>query len=58
MTTESRQQDVGLMSTIERLLKEEIEDIQVQRVHDRSISIAFPDGRVVNLVLYGPRGKV
>lgn len=27
------------------------------RIHDRSIQVVFADGRMVSLVLYGPRGK-
>ena len=54
-------QDGMVMGVIEECLKEldwqvPGHKLDVVRVHERNIQVAFPDGRVVSLVLYGPRG--
>lgn len=51
-----KKQDIDLMNYLENCAKQ-LPDVQVVRVHERNMTIAFPDGRVVTLVLYGPRGK-
>jgi len=58
-TEESKAQDVELMDNIGVFLDEleKTYNLKWTRVHDRSIQVAFKDGRVVSLVLYGPRGK-
>jgi len=55
-------QDVELMDNMMAFLHELsiLDDPPVQlavRIHERNIQVTFPDGRVVALVLYGPRGK-
>lgn len=60
---QSKAQDAKLMGVIEETLSGitswdgPFKGLQVMRVHERNIQVAFPDGRVVSLVLYGPRGK-
>jgi hypothetical protein len=62
-TVTGKAQDGALMGLIEEVLKSTAtwqltgQCLNVVRVHERSISVAFPDGRVVSLVLYGPMGK-
>lgn len=54
---ESRNQDEFLMNSLEALIANQntVPVAGVIRIHPRSIQVAFPDGRVVTLILYGPR---
>lgn len=65
-TPESKAQDTLLMDAVAEMLlrnrdgmvpdaKFNVQDYV--RVHERNIQVEFADGRVVSLVLYGPRGK-
>lgn len=58
-TPDSRNQDEFLMNSLEALIGNQntVPVAGVVRVHARSLQVAFPDGRVVTLVLYGPRGR-
>jgi hypothetical protein len=59
-----KSQDAKLMTALEQYIRDGlIEDgltpalvADVIRDHERKMTVAFPDGRVVTLVLYGPRG--
>lgn len=56
---EGKEQDPHLMAAILEYIRDALVDrgtvAGAIKVHDRSIQVAFPDGRVVTLVLYGPR---
>lgn len=51
-------QDAKLMTALEALIRNNnaIPVSGVVRDHERKMTVAFPDGRVVTVVLYGPRG--
>lgn len=53
-------QDGKLMTAVEEYLNDVMIEAgrvcSVLREHERKMTVAFPDGRVVTLVLYGPRG--
>jgi hypothetical protein len=51
-------QDAKLMNLVEEFIsnQNEIPLATVIRDHERKMTVAFPDGRVVTVVLYGPRG--
>lgn len=57
-------QDAKLMTALEEYIRDGLIDgdltpalvAEVVRDHERKMTVAFPDGRVVTVVLYGPRG--
>jgi hypothetical protein len=55
----SKAQDKMFMDAIQAFLSRataEQKPLVVTRIHERNMQVAFPDGRIVSLVLYGPRG--
>lgn len=59
MKAVGKEQDKELLDAIEAFLRvaSTANVAAVVRVHERNLTVAFPDGRTVSLVLYGPRGK-